>query len=48
MQTVLDPLRDIAILQGHARLSVMQGGRWATRNFTAQSFTAQSFTAKEA
>jgi imidazolonepropionase-like amidohydrolase len=34
-----DPLRDIAILQDRARLSVMQGGRWVTRNFTAQSST---------
>jgi len=28
-----DPLRDIAILQDRARLSVMQGGRWITRSF---------------
>jgi imidazolonepropionase-like amidohydrolase len=28
-----DPLRDVAILQDRARLSVMQGGRWITRNF---------------
>jgi imidazolonepropionase-like amidohydrolase len=39
-----DPLRDIAILQDRARLSVMQGGRWVTRSITAQSITAQSFT----
>jgi imidazolonepropionase-like amidohydrolase len=31
-----DPLRDIAILQDRPRLSVMQGGRWATRNFIAK------------
>jgi imidazolonepropionase-like amidohydrolase len=28
-----DPLRDIAVLQDRARLSVMQGGRWITRRF---------------
>jgi imidazolonepropionase-like amidohydrolase len=28
-----DPLRDIAVLQDRARLSVMQGGRWVTRRF---------------
>ena len=28
-----DPLADIAVLQDRRRLSVMQGGRWATRNF---------------
>jgi imidazolonepropionase-like amidohydrolase len=28
-----DPLRDIAVLQDRSRLSVMQGGRFVTRNF---------------
>jgi imidazolonepropionase-like amidohydrolase len=28
-----DPLRDIAVLQDRGRLSVMQGGRFVTRNF---------------
>jgi imidazolonepropionase-like amidohydrolase len=28
-----DPLRDIGVLQDRARLSVMQGGRFVTRNF---------------
>jgi len=28
-----DPLKDIAVLQDRARLSVMKGGRWVTRNF---------------
>jgi len=28
-----DPLRDISVLQDHRRLSVMQGGRFVTRNF---------------
>ena len=28
-----DPLRDIAVLQDRARLSVMQGGRWITQRF---------------
>jgi imidazolonepropionase-like amidohydrolase len=28
-----DPLRDIAVLQDRARLSVVQGGRWITRRF---------------
>jgi imidazolonepropionase-like amidohydrolase len=28
-----DPLRDITVLQDRSRLSVMQGGRWITRNF---------------
>lgn len=28
-----DPLRDIAVLQDRARLSVMKGGRFVTRNF---------------
>jgi imidazolonepropionase-like amidohydrolase len=28
-----DPLRDIAVLQDRARLSVMQGGRWVTRRW---------------
>ncbi len=28
-----DPLKDIAVLQDRARLSVMQGGRFVTRNF---------------
>jgi imidazolonepropionase-like amidohydrolase len=27
-----DPLRDISVLQDRARLSVMQGGRFVTRN----------------
>jgi imidazolonepropionase-like amidohydrolase len=29
-----DPLRDIAVLQDRARLSVMKGGRFVTRNFS--------------
>jgi imidazolonepropionase-like amidohydrolase len=28
-----DPLRDISVLQDRGRLSVMQGGRFVTRNF---------------
>jgi hypothetical protein len=28
-----DPLRDISVLQDRRRLSVMQGGRFVTRNF---------------
>ena len=28
-----DPLRDIAVLQDRARLSVMKGGQWVTRRF---------------
>jgi hypothetical protein len=28
-----DPLRDITVLQDRGRLSVMQGGRFVTRNF---------------
>jgi imidazolonepropionase-like amidohydrolase len=28
-----DPLRDISTLQDRSRLSVMQGGRFVTRNF---------------
>jgi imidazolonepropionase-like amidohydrolase len=28
-----DPLRDISVLQDRPRLSVMQGGRFVTRNF---------------
>jgi hypothetical protein len=31
------PLRDIAVLQDRARLSVMQGGRWVTRGFAFPS-----------
>ena len=30
-----DPLADIAVLQDRGRLSVMQGGRFVTRNFPA-------------
>ena len=29
-----DPLKDVTVLQNRARLSVMKGGRWVTRNFS--------------